>query len=84
MTIEQLLEMSVEKLESMTDQQLIDYFGPEVLSITRPDPNKKKEEKTIVSEESHANRVVNKTPHRVDNISKARDLAKKLGIELPI
>lgn len=35
MTIEELLDCSVEKLEAMSDQQIEDYFAP-FFNVTRP------------------------------------------------
>jgi hypothetical protein len=50
MTLDQLLPKNVADLEAMTDAQLQEYFKP-LIAPCRPDPNKPKKEKTVLSDD---------------------------------
>jgi len=58
MTIEELLDCSPDKLEKMTDKELIEFFTP-YLQFVRPDPTKKQPAKStpLVSKKAMADKA---------------------------
>lgn len=74
MTLEQLLNSSADELEKLTDKQLEDFFAP-YFKVTRPE----------LAEKPEQNKPRTYTPNPMEEKrKKAIEMAKKLGIELPL
>lgn len=72
MTIEELLEFPIEKLEQLSDKELEEVFKP-YFSITRPE----------VSSSLSSNKKVTKDDIETKlKMQKAKELAKKFGFDL--
>ena len=69
MTLEELLDCSVEKLEAMSDKELEEYFRP-FFNVTRPEMQEKKSSRIPEDIETKL------------KIAKAKLLAKQFGIDL--
>lgn len=69
MTIEQLIGMSADQLEKMTDAERLEHFGP-MLDITRPD----RAAKTVIKQEQKLQKTDPK-------LAQGLELLKKLGVD---
>lgn len=78
MTIEKLLNTSIEELEAMTDDQLRDFFGP-FLNVTRPDRAIKKEKPSAKVYQLKPTRSVKASVNEADRLIKLT--MEKFGIE---
>lgn len=73
MTIEELLDCSPEKLEAMSDKELLEYFAP-FLNVTRPELAAK-QEKTETREKV-------KSKSLDDKLNAAMLIMKQFGLEV--
>jgi hypothetical protein len=78
MTIEELLECDAETLEKMTDEQLKEFFAPYLVWV-KPGDGPKQGNLKLDAASAGAKKVKGATLYNA-NLEKARELAKKLGI----
>lgn len=72
MTIEQIVDCSADELEKMSNDELLKHFQ-QYLIVTRPDQAPKPSSHSVMKKPAF-------TPQQL----KAQEVAKKLGIELPL